>query len=145
MSTVTQPLKYIWTAIFEDGNVIEQPEDDRSIKHDESAEHNPSAFRDILDYPEEVVIFSLRDRDNYIHEVSLTSGKFVVGEHGMSEPRYFSLEETLLTDRKLIYFREVRKEFIDGVEQPAYINRYCFGYEGKDAEGKVHKKVIWLT
>lgn len=50
MSTVSDPLKYLFIANFEDGHEIVQPPDDRSQRYVEGADHNPSAFTDVLDY-----------------------------------------------------------------------------------------------
>ncbi len=138
MSTSSQPLKYLWTAYFQDGIFIEQTEDDRSKNHDENAEHNPSAFRDILDYGKPLKYFSLQSKDLVKYEVDLVEGIFFVNG------RELSLEEVPLKNRKLIYFREMRKQWIDGVEQEPFVSRYCFGYEGKDPDGKIQKKVIYL-
>lgn len=141
----TPRFKYLWTAYFSDGKVIEQPQDDRYSKHDDSAEHNPSAFRDILDHQEledvELIYFDLND-GSFAYGIDLPSGRF--GINGT----WFSLEQhdAPLTDRKLIYYRGVKVDHRIGsdgvsVDEPE-IEAYYFGYEGKDASGKVVKKVI---
>lgn len=141
MSTTSQALKYLWTAVFDDSHFIVQPADDRYSGHDEEAEHNPSAFRDLLDYQKQGHRLTVFELGNY--EIDLVNGDFYVNDR-LGAIGKFSLEEVPLEDRKLIYFREMRQEWIDGVPQEPYVNRYCVGYEGKDPEGKIQKKVVYI-
>lgn len=144
MSTSKQPLKYLWSALFDDGYTLRQPSDDRYSRHDDTADHNPSAFRDILDYPANIITFYLGNK-SLIYYVNLLSGEFAIGTEG-AVLNSFSMEEEPLTDRKLIYFREMHQEFNMNMEggEP-YVNRYCMGYEGKDKDGKVIKKVMYIN
>lgn len=140
MSTTSQPLKYLWTAYFADGHVIAQRADDKYSKHDDTADWNPSAFRDVLDYESvsPLSTFTIGDHLNY-HEVDVVNGLFNI------ENIIFSMEETPLVDRKLIFFREMMQEFsMDSEPDEPFVNRYCFGYEGKDTDGKTHKKIIYI-
>lgn len=130
----TVKLTKTWTAFFEDGHVISQPEDDRYSKHDDKAEWNPSAFRDVLEYPSKVKSFWIGP-----YQVDLQKGLFYVQSYGP-----INLERYPLTDRKLIYFRDIEQQEIDGEAQEPYIVQYGIGYEGKNAEGKVEKKVIYI-
>lgn len=132
--------KYHWEATFKDGHMITQPADDRYSKHDDKAEHNPSAFRDILDYLEQspLEFFALVGQDRQIFAVSLETGEFFV--NGTT----FYLDQPLeeLQDRKLIYFRTNRMN-MQTHEQ--YVHAFNFGYEGKHPEsGKIVKKVITI-
>lgn len=143
MSTVSKPLDFLWTAYLDNEEVIEQPEDDHYSKHDESAEWNPSAFRDVQDRLDEgikVDLFVLHG-DGVFHTVDLVHGKFTIDgtevELGDETDRF--------TDRKLIYYRTVEKDWIDGVEQEPRIVGYSFGYEYKDSKDRVQKKVITLN
>lgn len=141
MSTVSKPLDYLWTAYFDDETIIEQPEDDRYSKHDESAEWNPSAFRDVtekIDNGASVDLFVLYG-DGVVHTVDLVHGKFTI------DGNEIELENDCTTQRKLIYYRNVEKDWIDGVEQNPRIVGYSFGYEYKDEKGRVQKKVITLN
>ncbi len=133
-------LKYLWEATFKDGTMISQPPDDRYSKHDDKAEHNPSAFRDLLDHQEtsELEFFALVGQDRQIYAVSLDTGEFFV--NGTT----FMLDQPLeeLKDRKLIYFRTNRMN-MQTHEQ--YTHAFNFGYEGKHPEsGKIVKKVITI-
>ena len=129
--------KYHFEATFEDSHVITQPADDRSVKHDESAEHNPSAFTDVMDYSEKspLEIFALVGQDRQVFAVSLKTGEFFV--NGTT----FMLDQPLeeLTDRKIIYYRTKRMNMQNGDQ---YIEAYNFGYEGLTPAGKRVKKVI---
>ena len=133
-------LKYLWEATFKDGTMISQPSDDRYSKHDDTAEHNPSAFRDLLDHQEvsPLEFFALVGQDRQIYAVSLDTGEFFV--NGTT----FMLDQPLeeLKDRKLIYFRTNRMN-MQTHEQ--YTHAFNFGYEGKHPDsGKIVKKVVTI-
>ncbi len=129
--------KYLFEATFEDGHVITQPADDRSIKHDAAAEYNPSSFTDVMEYSEKspLEFFALVGHDRQVFAVSMKTGEFFVngGTFMLDQP----LEE--LTDRKIIYYRTKRMNMQNGDQ---YVEAYNFGYEGKTPTGKVIKKVI---
>lgn len=131
-------MRYLWTAYFDNGDEIVQPIDDRYSKHDDSAEYNPSAFRDIQEHEGEVTYFVLDDGDGNEYLVDLVTGTFTI------ESMDFSLEEEPLRDRKLIYYREMEADYVDGEMGEPRIVRYAMGYEGKNSEGKVIKKVIHI-
>ena len=151
MSTVQKPLKYLWSGHFADGTVIQQPHDDRYSKHDDNAEQNPTAFRDLQDYMDKspLVLFCVSD-DVSEYWVDLVNGRFIVGGN------MFSIEgqDEIITDRKLTFWREVRKErHISGkvkengevetevTDDAPYVAAYFFGYIGK-SKGKKVEKVI---
>lgn len=132
--------KYHWEATFKDGTTITQPADDRYSKHNDKAEHNPSAFRDILDHQEvsPLEFFALVGQDRQVYAVSLDTGEFFI--NGTT----FMLDQPLeeLKDRKLIYFRTNRMN-MQTHEQ--YTHAFNFGYEGKHPDsGKIVKKVITI-
>lgn len=153
MSTVKAPLKYIWTGYFDDGKVMEQPEDDRYSKHDDAADHNPTAFRDLLEYMDKakLIYFDIND-GAFAYGVDLPTGRF--GINGT----WFSIEDQdePLTDRKIVYWREVKLDrhlipekdeegkvtSIRTEDDEPRITAYYFGYEGKNAKGEKVQKVI---
>lgn len=145
MSTVPAPLKYLWVGHFEDETFIAQPENDQYSKYDENAEYNPSAFRDLLEYMEKSPLkyFEILSNDNTRYGVDIRTGLFDV------DGTQFSIEDQdePLTDRRLVYWREVRQDAVmqgDGsmeAEAP-YVAAYYFGYEGKNANGKLVTKAI---
>lgn len=148
MSTVQEPLKYLWIALFANNHKIIQPANDQYSKHVEDAEHNPSAFRDILDYEETSPLthFQLHKKDFYeSYGVDVSRGEFWISNTEGTMPLPFSLESEPLTDRKLIYFREVHLQTVGGVPQEPFVNRYCFGYEGKNKDGIIEKKVLYIN
>lgn len=132
-------LKYLWEATYKDGHQINQPIDDRYSKHVDGAEHNPSSFRDLLDYMDTspLELFALVGHDRQIYAFNLETGEFFVNG------TLFMLDQPLeeLTDRKLIYFRTQRADIQSG-EQVTYA--YNFGYEGLDENGKRVKKIITI-
>lgn len=132
--------KYRWGATFADGHTLKQPEDDRYSKHIDSAAHNFSSFKDLLDYQEisPLQIFSLNGRDGQIYAVNLETGEFFVNG------TVFMLDQPLeeLQDRKVIYFRTNRMNM---VTREQYTHAFNFGYEGKHPEsGKIMKKVVTI-
>lgn len=151
MATTAQPLKYLWTAYFEDGLEIQQPANDRYSKHDDEAEWNPSAFRDVLEAQEKgnkLTSFELTRVYGYaqigeVFWVNLEDGRFAVSNDGGLDS-YFKMEDEPLTDRKLIYHRIMRQEFTDGEPGEPFVHQYAIGYEGKDSDGKVHKHIIYV-
>lgn len=141
MSTVKQPLKYNWSAIFVDGHIIVQPEDDRYSKHDDAADHNPSAFRDILDYQESspIKLFILDDGDDSeAVYLNLLDGTFALGGFP------FKLDHEGSIDRKLIFFRNVAQDYVDGAAQEPRVESYTVGYEYKNKDGKNVKRMITI-
>ena len=130
-------LKYLFEATFKDGHMIRQPFDDKYSKHQEGAEHNFSAFTDVLDYMKTSPIdtFALVGHDRQVFAVNLESGQFFMNG------TVFMLDQPLeeLTDRKLIYYRTMRQDMQTGDK---YIYAYNFGYEGTNTKGKREQKVV---
>lgn len=132
--------RYLWEAVFEDGHIITQPANDRYSKHDDTKEHNPSAFQDILDYQKKspLQFFALIGQDRQVWAVSFLNGEFYVNGYT------FMLDQPLeeLKDRKLIYYRTQRMN-MQTREQFTYA--FNFGYEGKHPDsGKIVKKVVTI-
>lgn len=133
-------MQYLWSAYFKDGSVLNQPDDDRYSKHDDTKEWNPSAFRDIQEYQFPVEAFTLFnvDTDEFIG-VDLVNGNF------FTESMTFSQEKEPLENRKLIYFRDVETKFMSDGRVERNILRYAIGYEGTNSNGKVEKKVLYIN
>jgi len=139
MSTVKESLKYLWKAEFVDGHVIEQPKDDKHPDHDDSAEWNPSAFRLVTDYWEKspLLRFTLSNgHDSYA--LDLVTGRF--NFNGTT----FLMDEEGQIYRKLIFFRNINWEMIDGVPQDPYVVNYTIGYEFKNEKDRVVKKYLMI-
>ena len=132
---------YLWTAIFADGTRIQQPSNDRYSKHDDNAEYNPSAFRDILDKQQEseLIGFELKSVDG-LHAcfLNMQSRSFVIDSNRI----WLERPGEELTDIKLIYFRTM--ESTSKNPEPRVV-AYNFGYAGKDSRsGKIVEKVITI-
>ena len=137
--------KYLWIAEYADGNILAQPLDDRYTKHDDNLEHNPSSFRDLLDYEDvsPLVNFRLIKAPipglplKEVASVDLGTGVFTLGD------MEFMLERPLelLKDRQIIYFRTHRMNM---QTQEQYIHAYNFGYKGMDDNGKIVEKVVTI-
>lgn len=140
MSTTPDKLKFLWTAVFKDGTIINQPDDDRYSKYKEGAEHNFSAFRDVQDKGiKNVAVFGLAN-ESEVYAVNLELGQFSVGD------QLFSLEDEILQQRKLVFFREVLQNWKLGEDSGIpKVNRYILGYEGKNSQNKVEKKFIYIN
>lgn len=138
MSTVKTPLKYLFTAEYEDGTTYHQPEDDISRFHKGDKDFTPSSFRDIDQ--DKLVKFSLLNaKDTFA--VDLRTGNFSVNgvELSLHEQNFDPFAHKL----RLIYFREVRKEFdVNMNEKEAYINKYVFGWQTTDSTGKNHQLTV---
>lgn len=133
-------LKYLWEAAYKDGHKIQQPLDDKYSKHDNSAEYNPSSFRDLLDYCEQSPLrfFALIGHDKQVYAVNLETGEFFFNG------TIFMLDQPLeeLENRKIIYYRTHRMNIETGEQ---YTYAYNFGYEGKHPKsGKIVKRIITI-
>lgn len=140
------PLKYLWLAKFSDGHIITQPEDDRYSKHDDTADWNPSAFRDIQDYESSsglhVQQFCLVAKDDPAVVLNIDEGTLEVS-NGSPFATKFSLEKPgdALVNRQLIYYRTRTLDLISGKQ---YIQSYTMGYKGTDHKGHVVERTITL-
>lgn len=138
MSTLPTPLKYLFHARYEDGSYYHQPEDDISRLHKGDKDFTPSSFRDIDQ--DKLVEFYLSDGED-VYGVDLRTGNFHVNgkELSLHEQNFDPYAHKL----RLIYFREVRKEFdVNMQEKAAYINKYVFGWQTTDATGKNHQLTV---
>lgn len=126
----------LWTAVFKNGHTINQPEDDRYSKHDDTQSWNPSSFRDIQDYEniEPLEVFRLGE-----FMVNLRTGIFSVNSLD------FTLEDEPLTNRKLIYYRVMESDWLGATMSEPRLIQYAIGYEGKNNKGKVEKKVMRIA
>ncbi len=127
-------LKYLFTAFFEDGTVIEQTSQDKSI-----VEPLKSAFYDVLEYEKKSPLksFLLTHYDNVENYVlvNLKDGTFNVNGQPIEIADQNFLPETPF---KLIYFRETRIEIDlskqvgkedEAKEERFYINRFFIGWQ----------------
>lgn len=138
MSSISEPLKYLFSVVYKDGSIYAQEPDDKSKFHKGTDEWSPSAFRDVE--LESVACFLLHGED-HVYSVNLINGEFSVDDS------VFTMhdQDHELEDFKLVYFREVRKDFeANGLElKREYVHKYYFGYEAKDRiTGKKVKRIM---
>lgn len=146
-----EPLRWLFTAYFEDGHIIRQDMDDTSKTRTDGS---GSAFTDVLAYESPLIAFELgRVDDNQIVTVDLRSGAFIVnGTPLVAHNQYF---EPLKYKLELVYFRETRidqntKQTVqeDGsikeekLGSPRhYVNRYFIGWK-TEVNGKEKQTTI---
>lgn len=131
--------------MFRDGTYLEQPDDDRYSKHDESAEHNPSAFRDLLDYldgtdenPKKHYPLWFRlmvnDEDEFMVHFDFDGDAYILCPDGN-----MLMTEFKLRSARPVYYRKM--EWL-----PATDEREClaigFGFTGKNTCDQFDGKVI---
>lgn len=136
MSTINQPLKYLWIAYFQDGSIIEQPENDTYSKPWPD-ENKPSAFRDVVDKEKEskLIMFILRNVETGDQVgVDLETGVFAI--NGVPFEAQTQNLEVIGKELQIVFFREVRREQrvglnLEPTEEKAYVNRYFIGWQIK--------------
>lgn len=141
--------KYLWKAVFSNRVVIQHPEDKYS-KHDPEAEHNPSSFRDFQDwfdkYPDRLEKFMLYgERDKFI--VDLNGDRPIIyaisyTRNGDEKLLVMSREKRNLTNIRIIYYRNMECEVINGELGEPKVKSYCLGYQGIDKNGNSRKNII---
>ena len=133
--------KYLWEATFTDNHMITQPADDLFSGHIDGADHNFTAFKDLLNYQERspLQFFALVGQDRQVYAVNLETGEFFVngGTFKLDQP----LKE--LENKKIIYHRTMR---IDQGSDTPYIYAYNFGYEGNLlGSDKIVKRIVSIS
>lgn len=147
-------LKYLFTAIFEDGTVIKQTQDDVSVIDPKKR----SAFYDVLEYEKKskLVQFEIDNAHLAYYDtfedvrIDLKTGLFLVNnlQIDITDQLFYPTEPL-----KLIYFRETRIETdvikesgkADEIKsQRFYINRYFVGWETM-YNGKKYQRTIALA
>lgn|SRR5574344_139933 len=131
--------KQRWIAYFRDGHVIEQSDDDRYSKYDESLMHNPSSYQDVLDYLKnhKLLHFDLvgkdRNGDDVINRVlfdddgdsyiSLANGDVIMHSYK-------------LRSANLIYYRNHSKNLLTGEDN---ITSYVIGCKDNDVCNHIYE------
>ena len=111
-------LKYLFTAIYEDGSTFQQITDDVS-----SQDPKRSAFYDV-DHSR-LIAFGIENDDNAII-VDLRDGSFEI-----NGARFFAYDKEVI-NRRLVYFRRHTHSFNLGFEELAHETAYCIGWQGND-------------
>jgi hypothetical protein len=157
MSTAKAPLRYLFYVMYTDGTMYKQQPDDRAIMHEGDEDWWPSSFRDVdLDHvamffltdgetEAGVVLRNIAETPNSLRGVNRTEfepGSFIIG--GTSFTMHDQNHQ--LQNFKLVYFREMRQESVDGVVGAPYVHKFYLGYEATDiVTGKKVKRVMGLA
>jgi hypothetical protein len=111
-------LKYLFTAVFNDGSYLDQNVADVS-----ATDQTKSCFYDVQERINDVVSFGLIDDDENHACVNLDTGEFIINGS------YFTLSALLPdTKRELVYWRRHTHQFANGHEQ-AHDVEYIIGYK----------------
>ena len=125
-------LKYLFTAIYEDGTEFKQTQDDIS-----SSNLQKSAFYDI--YHERLLAFGIEGDNNAIL-VDLRDGSFQI--NGTS----FEVYDRDVKDRRLVFFRRHTHKFNIELDELDHAIQYCIGWQGNDPEtGANVQRVLMFT
>lgn len=126
-------LKYLFKAIYEDGTILEQTQDDRSL-----IDPAKSTFFDI-DHSK-LIAFGLEDGGDTAVVVDLRDGSFQVN----GVPFYIYDKE--VKDRRLIYFRRNTIAFDQNLAQHGHNIAYHIGWQGNDpVTGENVQRVLSFT
>ncbi len=149
MSNDFEQFAYLWAAKFANNRTIKQPRDDRYSKHDPKAEHNPSAFRDFLDYVEShpdvpVVEFKLYNREK-AYTVKLDTPRPTIQYDEMNRygvhtkhHEWFRCKRDL-TNIRPIYYRRMEMDVMTGEKRCV---GFVIGFQGNESNGANYQKTI---
>lgn len=144
--------KYMWSANFKDKTIRQDPED-RYSKNDDSAEWNPTSFRDFLDYFEghssELETFELGDGTDRITIWLGGERPIIYRSHknrwGLEETIIIHKEKRPLKNIRPIYYRKMECEVLDGKLGEPYVRGFVVGYQGLDENGKNRQKEVVMV
>lgn len=145
-----EQFKYLWSAKFANGHVVRQRPDDRYSKHNPKAEHNPSSFRDFLDYAEShpdvpLVEFTLSNKEK-AYTVSFENPKRPVIHYGENNKygihtkhfEWFKCKRDL-TNIRPIYYRRMELDVMTGKKRCL---GFVIGFQGNESNGNNYQKTI---
>lgn len=141
--------KYLWSARFADGHTITQHPQDLYSKHNPKASHNPSSFRDFLDYVEKhpdvpVIDFMLFNKEKAYKVVINTSRPVITyderNRYGLSTKHYelFRCKRDLNNVRP-IYYRQMEMDVMTGEKRCL---GFVIGFQGNESNGSNYQKTI---
>lgn len=150
MNWAKSKFKYLWRASFKDKVITQHPEDLYS-KHNPEAEWNPSSFRDFQEYfdknPDGLICFELVSK-NATYTVDLTRPWCPIiysdetGRWGAEKHTLIHREKRPLRDVRVIYYRNMEVDAINGKFGEPRVISYVLGYQGLDDNGNSRKKMI---
>ena len=145
-----EQFKYLWSAKFANGHVVRQHPNDLYSKHNPKASHNPSSFRDFLDYVEShpdvpVVEFKLSNKDKAYTVGFEQPGRPVIyydenNKYGIPTKHYewFKCKRDL-TNIRPIYYRQMELDILTGEKRCL---GFVIGFQGNEPNGNNYQKTI---
>lgn len=145
-----EQFKYLWSAKFANGHVVRQHPNDLYSKHNPKASHNPSSFRDFLDYAEShpdvpVVEFKLSNKDKAYTVGFEQPGRPVIyydenNKYGIPTKHYewFKCKRDL-TNIRPIYYRQMEMDLLTGEK---HCLGFVIGFQGNESNGNNYQKTI---
>ena len=142
--------KYLWSARFANGHTITQHPQDLYSKHNPKVSHNPSSFRDFLDYVEShpdvpVVEFKLSNKDKAYTVGFEQPGRPVIyydenNKYGIPTKHYewFKCKRDL-TNIRPIYYRQIEMDLLTGEKRCL---GFVIGFQGNEPNGNNYQKTI---
>ena len=142
--------KYLWRANFLKRTITQHPED-RYSRFNPDAEWNPSSFRDFQNYfdkhPNELMSFELVSKNKtYTVDLARPWSPVIYCDE---ETKWGSIIHTLLVrekrpirDVRIIYYRNMEANIVDGVFGEPRVVSYVIGYQGIDDNGNNRQKKI---
>lgn len=141
--------KYLWSVRFANGHVITQHPQDLYSKHDPESAHNPSSFRDFLDYVEKhpdvpIIDFMLFNKEKAYKIVVNTVRPVITyderNRYGVSTKHYelFRCKRDL-TNIRPIYYRQMEMDVMTGKKRCL---GFVIGFQGNESNGSNYKKEI---
>ena len=145
-----EQFKYLWSAKFANGHIVRQHPNDLYSKHNPKASHNPSSFRDFLDYVEShpdvpVVEFKLSNKDKAYTVGFEQPGRPVIyydenNKYGIPTKHYewFKCKRDL-TNIRPIYYRQIEMDLLTGEKRCL---GFVIGFQGNEPNGNNYQKTI---
>ena len=124
-------LKYLFTAVYKDGTVFKQNENDVSY-----IDPQRSAYYDINQ--DELAAFGIESEKDAI-VVDLQDGSFQI--NGVA----FQAHDQLVDNRRLIFFRRHTHQFNTELDEIDHAVEYCIGWQGNDPNtGSNIQRVLYI-
>lgn len=145
-----EQFKYLWSAKFANGHIVRQHPNDLYSKHNPKASHNPSSFRDFLDYAEShpdvpVVEFKLSNKDKAYTVGFEQPGRPVIyydenNKYGIPTKHYERFKcKRDLTNIRPIYYRQMEMDLLTGEKRCL---GFVIGFQGNESNGNNYQKTI---
>lgn len=141
--------KYLWGARFANGHAITQHPQDLYSKHNPESAHNPSSFRDFLDYVEKhpddpVVEFRLFNKEKS-YTMNFESKRPIIyydenNRYGIQTKHYeyFKCKRDL-TNIRPIYYRRMEIDVMTGKKRCL---GFVIGFQGNESNGNNYQKTL---